>query len=153
VEKMNNCRKIITDECAMLSLLIHLLIVINSIDNASTILSVGVMCVIPWFSGEYGPWVMRLASLPPFAPLLNSFVAKGLSVLDSNVSNIGDRLAMRYIVCKGHQLVHLINSVYFFLIGQHVFLSARVNGELVVRAYTPVSSDDDKGYTDLVIKV
>jgi len=34
-----------------------------------------------------------------------------------------------------------------------VFLSARVNGELVVRAYTPVSSDDDKGFMDLVVKV
>lgn len=37
--------------------------------------------------------------------------------------------------------------------GQHVFLSARVNGELVVRAYTPVSSDNDKGFMDLVVKV
>ncbi|XP_072123462.1 NADH-cytochrome b5 reductase 3-like [Mobula birostris] len=38
-------------------------------------------------------------------------------------------------------------------IGQHIYLSARVNGQLVVRPYTPVSSDDDKGYVDLVIKV
>lgn len=38
-------------------------------------------------------------------------------------------------------------------VGQHLYLSARVDGELVVRPYTPVSSDDDKGYVDLVIKV
>jgi cytochrome-b5 reductase len=38
-------------------------------------------------------------------------------------------------------------------LGQHIYLSARINGELVVRPYTPVSSDDDKGYFDLVIKV
>ncbi|KAM3870232.1 NADH-cytochrome b5 reductase 2 [Diretmus argenteus] len=38
-------------------------------------------------------------------------------------------------------------------IGQHVYLSARVNGSLVVRAYTPVSSDEDQGYVDLVVKV
>ncbi|KAB7499805.1 NADH-cytochrome b5 reductase 2 [Armadillidium nasatum] len=38
-------------------------------------------------------------------------------------------------------------------IGQHIYLSARVDGQLVVRPYTPVSSDDDKGYMDLVIKV
>jgi len=37
--------------------------------------------------------------------------------------------------------------------GQHVFLSARVNGELVIRAFTPVSSDDDEGFMDLVVKV
>ncbi|XP_035521211.1 NADH-cytochrome b5 reductase 2 [Morone saxatilis] len=38
-------------------------------------------------------------------------------------------------------------------IGQHVYLSVKVNGSLVVRAYTPVSSDEDQGYVDLVVKV
>ncbi|XP_077194002.1 NADH-cytochrome b5 reductase 3 isoform X2 [Paroedura picta] len=38
-------------------------------------------------------------------------------------------------------------------IGQHIYLSARIDGNLVIRPYTPVSSDDDKGYVDLVIKV
>ncbi|ETE72753.1 NADH-cytochrome b5 reductase 2, partial [Ophiophagus hannah] len=38
-------------------------------------------------------------------------------------------------------------------IGQHVYLSAKVGGNLVIRAYTPVSSDEVKGYVDLVIKV
>lgn len=38
-------------------------------------------------------------------------------------------------------------------IGQHIYLSARINGDLVVRPYTPVSSDDDKGYVDLVVKI
>ncbi|MBN3305333.1 NB5R2 reductase, partial [Amia calva] len=38
-------------------------------------------------------------------------------------------------------------------IGQHVYLSAKVNGNLVIRAYTPVSSDEHKGFVDLVIKV
>lgn len=38
-------------------------------------------------------------------------------------------------------------------IGQHIHLSATVNNELVIRAYTPVSSDDDKGFVDLVVKI
>ncbi|KAF0310410.1 NADH-cytochrome b5 reductase 3 [Amphibalanus amphitrite] len=38
-------------------------------------------------------------------------------------------------------------------VGQHVYLSARIDGNLVIRPYTPVSSDDDFGYMDLVIKV
>lgn len=38
-------------------------------------------------------------------------------------------------------------------IGQHIYLSARIDGSLVVRPYTPVSSDDDKGYVDLVVKI
>lgn len=37
--------------------------------------------------------------------------------------------------------------------GQHIYLSARIDGNLVVRPYTPVSSDDDKGCVDLVVKV
>nr|CAG4652093.1 EOG090X0BKI [Triops cancriformis] len=38
-------------------------------------------------------------------------------------------------------------------VGQHVYLSARIGGQLVIRPYTPVTSDEDKGYMDLVIKV
>uniref|UniRef100_A0A8D2LIN6 NADH-cytochrome b5 reductase n=1 Tax=Varanus komodoensis TaxID=61221 RepID=A0A8D2LIN6_VARKO len=38
-------------------------------------------------------------------------------------------------------------------VGQHVYLSAKVSGNLVIRAYTPVSSDEVKGYVDLIIKV
>ncbi|CAL8074100.1 unnamed protein product [Calicophoron daubneyi] len=38
-------------------------------------------------------------------------------------------------------------------VGNHVYLSARINGELVVRPYTPISLDSQKGYVDFVIKV
>nr|ACF22999.1 nitrate reductase [Chlorella vulgaris] len=38
-------------------------------------------------------------------------------------------------------------------VGKHVFLYAKVDGELVMRAYTPSSSDDQLGYFELVIKV
>ncbi|XP_076152520.1 NADH-cytochrome b5 reductase 3 [Alosa pseudoharengus] len=38
-------------------------------------------------------------------------------------------------------------------IGQHIYLSARIDDKLVVRPYTPVSSDDDKGFVDLVVKI
>ncbi|KAJ8395393.1 hypothetical protein AAFF_G00033780 [Aldrovandia affinis] len=38
-------------------------------------------------------------------------------------------------------------------VGKHVYLSARIDGKLVVRPYTPVSSDDDKGFVDLVVKI
>lgn len=38
--------------------------------------------------------------------------------------------------------------------GKHVNISAKINGKLVVRSYTPVSSDDtDTGHVDLIIKV
>ncbi|ETN83515.1 oxidoreductase NAD-binding domain protein [Necator americanus] len=38
-------------------------------------------------------------------------------------------------------------------VGQHVYLTAKIDGKLVVRPYTPVSSDDDLGYVDLMIKI
>ena len=37
--------------------------------------------------------------------------------------------------------------------GQHVLLTANIGGEVVIRPYTPVTSDDDPGYVDLIIKV
>ncbi|PZC82541.1 hypothetical protein B5X24_HaOG210290 [Helicoverpa armigera] len=38
-------------------------------------------------------------------------------------------------------------------IGQHIHLSAKIDDDLVIRSYTPVSSDEEKGYVELVIKV
>lgn len=37
--------------------------------------------------------------------------------------------------------------------GQHIYLSAQGNNELIIRPYSPVSSDETLGYFDLVIKV
>jgi len=38
-------------------------------------------------------------------------------------------------------------------IGQHIYLSARINDSLVVRPYTPTTSDEDLGHMDLVVKI
>lgn len=38
-------------------------------------------------------------------------------------------------------------------IGQHIHLIQTVNDELVIRSYTPVSCDDDKGFVELIVKV
>uniref|UniRef100_A0A2K5EBF7 NADH-cytochrome b5 reductase n=1 Tax=Aotus nancymaae TaxID=37293 RepID=A0A2K5EBF7_AOTNA len=38
-------------------------------------------------------------------------------------------------------------------VGNYVQLLANIDNELVVRAYTPVSSDDDRGFVDLIIKI
>lgn len=45
------------------------------------------------------------------------------------------------------------NTILGLPIGKHITISATVNDKLVVRAYTPVSSDDDVGFFDLVVKV
>lgn len=38
-------------------------------------------------------------------------------------------------------------------VGKHMYLSARIDDQLIIRPYTPVTSDDEIGYFDLVIKV
>merc|ERR1711990_330948 len=38
-------------------------------------------------------------------------------------------------------------------VGQHVNVKAKINGKLTIRAYTPISSDDDLGFVDLLIKI
>ncbi|KAL9933050.1 hypothetical protein V8E36_008305 [Tilletia maclaganii] len=44
------------------------------------------------------------------------------------------------------------NAILGLPIGQHITVSAKINGEDVARSYTPTSSDDDVGHFDLVIK-
>lgn len=38
-------------------------------------------------------------------------------------------------------------------VGQHIYLTTHIDGELVKRPYTPTTSDDNQGYFDLVIKI
>mmetsp|Transcript_12808 Transcript_12808/g.33016 ORF Transcript_12808/g.33016 Transcript_12808/m.33016 type:complete len:834 (+) Transcript_12808:157-2658(+) len=38
-------------------------------------------------------------------------------------------------------------------VGQHFFIYGKVDGELVVRAYTPITADNVQGYVELLIKV
>ncbi len=38
-------------------------------------------------------------------------------------------------------------------VGNHMYLSAMIEGERVSRPYTPISSNDEQGYFELVIKV
>lgn len=38
-------------------------------------------------------------------------------------------------------------------IGQHISIGCEINGKEIVRSYTPTSTDDAKGYFDLLIKV
>ncbi|KAM5247145.1 NADH-cytochrome b5 reductase 2 [Ctenodactylus gundi] len=38
-------------------------------------------------------------------------------------------------------------------VGNYVHLLAKIDDNLVIRAYTPVSGDDDRGFVDLIIKI
>ncbi|CAG2054486.1 unnamed protein product [Timema podura] len=45
------------------------------------------------------------------------------------------------------------NHILGLPVGQHIHLSAKIDDQIVIRSYTPVTSDDHKGYMDLVVKV
>lgn len=69
---------------------------------------------------------------------------------------------MIYLFSSSWQLTNAISSYRFALprptdilglpIGQHISLAATIGGKEIVRSYTPTSSDNDKGYFDLLIK-
>uniref|UniRef100_D8PK57 NADH-cytochrome b5 reductase n=2 Tax=Schizophyllum commune (strain H4-8 / FGSC 9210) TaxID=578458 RepID=D8PK57_SCHCM len=44
------------------------------------------------------------------------------------------------------------NDILGLPIGQHISVSAEINGKDIMRSYTPISSDDDRGRFDLLIK-
>lgn len=43
--------------------------------------------------------------------------------------------------------------LFSLFVGTHIYMSTLIENKLVIRPYTPVSSDDDLGYVDFVIKV
>lgn len=102
--------------------------------------------------------------------VLNGGVVKSngvtASVPDSSVVDLvglNPKKRLPFSLIEKHELSHNVRRFRFGLqtpqhrfglpVGKHVFLYAMINEELVMRAYTPTSSDDDLGYFDLVIKV
>jgi len=91
------------------------------------------------------------------------FSKDGKKRLKSNVALVDPQVKYPFELVFKEELTHDTRLMRFALpseqhilglpIGQHIYLSTRINGELVVRPYTPTSSDDDKGYFDLVLKI
>lgn len=91
-------------------------------------------------------------------PLLNNPIEEEAEMIALNPKK---RLPFRLI--KKDSLSHNVCRFRFELqsprhkfglpVGQHIFLYAKINDKLVMRAYTPTSSDDDLGYFELVIKI
>lgn len=84
-----------------------------------------------------------------WAPPFRSLVDGHGSIVLARRKNAGEIVGS---FCLPQSTKHL-NTCVLLPAGQHIYLSARIDGNLVIRPYTPVSSDDDKGYVDLVVKV
>ncbi|GAA5864114.1 hypothetical protein JCM1840_000706 [Sporobolomyces johnsonii] len=88
--------------------------------------------------------VAALLSLKPKAkPALDSAKWQKFKLVDKIVISPNTAI-YRFALPRG--------QVLGLPIGQHVSVSATINGKLVQRSYTPTSSDDDIGFFDLLIK-
>ncbi|XP_042324314.1 NADH-cytochrome b5 reductase 3-like isoform X2 [Sceloporus undulatus] len=90
--------------------------------------------------------IMRLFSKPrPAITLENPDVKYALRLIDKETIS-HDTRKFRFALPSPEHILGLP-------VGQHIYLTARIDGNLVIRPYTPVTSDDDKGYVDLVVKI
>ncbi|OQV18334.1 NADH-cytochrome b5 reductase 2 [Hypsibius exemplaris] len=112
----------------------------NSVLTMEVILSVGLAAAVTFF-------VLRLlrsktkklkALVDPEAKIALPLIEKKIVSHDTRIFRFGLPTAEH---CLG------------LPIGQHIFLTAKIDGKTVIRPYTPISSDDDLGYTDLLVKV
>ena len=81
----------------------------------------------------------------------------------SNIALQGPETFVSLVLSKRTKLTHDTFIFRFALptqshrlglpIGQNIQVKATIEGEEVIRAYTPISSDDDVGYMDILIKV
>ncbi|XP_036415298.1 NADH-cytochrome b5 reductase 3 isoform X1 [Colossoma macropomum] len=75
-----------------------------------------------------------------------------LRLIDKEVIS-HDTRKFRFALPSPEHILGLPVVYLLYLKGKHIYLSARIDGSLIVRPYTPVSSDDDKGVVDLVVKI
>ncbi|XP_022417729.1 NADH-cytochrome b5 reductase 1 isoform X3 [Delphinapterus leucas] len=104
-------------------------------------LGVGLLTLLGLALGSY----LVRRSRRPRITLLDPNEKYLLRLLDKTTVNHNTK-RFRFALPTAHHVLGLP-------VGKHVYLSARIDGSLVIRPYTPVTSDEDQGYVDLVIKV
>ncbi|KAI8086995.1 uncharacterized protein B0P05DRAFT_533240 [Gilbertella persicaria] len=83
------------------------------------------------------------------------FMNKKSEVLDAKVFK-KFKLAEKIVISHNTAIYRFAlprkDAVLGLPIGQHVSVMAEINGKQISRSYTPTSSDDDRGYFDLLVK-
>ncbi|ESN98463.1 hypothetical protein HELRODRAFT_185829 [Helobdella robusta] len=92
-------------------------------------------------------WLGRkfLFSMAPPITLINKDTKYSLKLIEKRSLNHDTRVFKFELPSPNH--------VLGLPVGQHVFLTAKVDDKLVIRPYTPISCEDDKGYMELLVKV
>ncbi|XP_052509671.1 NADH-cytochrome b5 reductase 1 [Budorcas taxicolor] len=104
-------------------------------------LGVGLLTLVGVALGAY---LVRRSRRPPVT-LLDPNEKYRLRLLDKTTVNHNTK-RFRFALPTAHHVLGLP-------VGKHVYLSARIDGSLAIRPYTPVTSDEGQGHVDLVIKV
>lgn len=108
--------------------------------NQSIILAVSVIAVVGLLSYV---WKTIFAEKPLIA--LDSEIKRPMKLIEKEeISH--DTRRFRFALQTPEHILGLP-------IGQHIYLSAKVDGKMVIRPYTPTTSDDEVGYFDLVVKI
>nr|ACS44801.1 nitrate reductase [Heterosigma akashiwo] len=94
------------------------------------------------------------------APLKDDVV--GTSALNRPKA-LNKKKKMAFALVEREEITHNVRRLRFALqspehvlglpVGQHMFVSAKIDGALCMRAYTPLTGDEVQGYFDLLIKV
>ncbi|KAI1719811.1 oxidoreductase FAD-binding domain-containing protein [Ditylenchus destructor] len=120
------------------------------ITTVAVTVGLGAVAAIYFFRG-------RLPFFGKTKPKVRSKQLKGPVTLDDPEKKYSLRLIKKVEVSPDtRRFVFALpseNHVLGLPVGQHIYVSARINGKLEVRPYTPVSSDDDQGTVEFVIKV
>nr|ACO11173.1 NADH-cytochrome b5 reductase 2 [Caligus rogercresseyi] len=112
-------------------------------------------------TGKMIPFIAAIGLLFATAALARYYFikkrSKKITLLDSNVKyhlQLTEKISLSHDTRLFRFALPSEDHILGLPSGQHVYLSARIDGKLVVRPYTPTSNDDEhKGHMDLVVKV
>lgn len=110
-----------------------------------------VLCAFKVFRGSACPMPTSIA-LPPPSTNADTGVKKVLKPDVFQEFELADKTVISHNVAIYKFKLPTSNSILGLPIGQHVSIGAAIDGKEVVRSYTPISSDADRGHFNLLVK-
>ncbi|RKP24467.1 hypothetical protein SYNPS1DRAFT_33212 [Syncephalis pseudoplumigaleata] len=111
-------------------------------------------------AAQNNPWLAVIAALAGVAT--SSYLMQRLNASSSKRKVLDTQEFRKFPLVEKRVISHNTALYRFALpssddvlglpIGQHISVQATIDGKDVMRSYTPMSSDDDRGHFDLVIK-
>ncbi|TPX68488.1 hypothetical protein SpCBS45565_g02984 [Spizellomyces sp. 'palustris'] len=107
------------------------------------------------FTGSYIPSLISVAILavyPLTRHMTNDTRVPTLSKTDWKEFALKEKIIISHNTAIYRFALPSPDAVLGLPIGQHISVSAEIDGKEIARSYTPTSSDDEKGHFDLLIK-